>query len=198
VELRPLPAEFDLRGRLVRLRPTVESDLADYERWNVPGLKAWKFDGPWYGWGLDKVIACRRKWLAGDRRPPYHRLEIDVVDRGHAGWVTAYVHADDPHMTEAGIVIVDDSLWNRGLGTEAFGLWVDYLFPAFNLTRLGLSTWSGNPRMIRVGEKLGFVVEGRIRNGCEVRGRFFDRVKMGLLRDEWQARRDGRKTPSQG
>jgi RimJ/RimL family protein N-acetyltransferase len=42
-----------------------------------------------------------------------------------------------------------------------------------------------------VGEKLGFMLEGRIRNGCEVCGRFFDRVKMGLLRDEWQWRRGG-------
>jgi RimJ/RimL family protein N-acetyltransferase len=192
-----MPAEFVLPGRLVRLRPTVESDLADYARWNAPGLKAWKFDGPWYGWSLDNVVERRRKWLAGDRQPPYHHLEIDDDDRGHAGWVTAYVHSNDPHMTEAGIAIVDDSLWNRGLGTEAFGLWIDYLFPAFNLTRLGFSTWSGNPGMIRVGEKLGFVVEGRIRNGCEVRGRFFDRVKMGLLRDEWQACRDGNEGPAQ-
>ena len=43
--------------------------------------------------------------------------------------------------------------------------------------------------MIRVGEKLGFALEGRIRNGCEVGGRFYDRIKMGLLRPEWLARR---------
>jgi RimJ/RimL family protein N-acetyltransferase len=188
-----MQAEFALPGRLVRLRPTVESDIADYVRWNVPGLKAHQFDGPWYGDGsggpLDKVIENRRKWLAGERLPPYRRLEIDAVERGHVGWVTAYVHSDDPHMTEAGIGIVEDSLWNRGLGTEAFGLWVDYLFEAFSLTRLGYSTWSGNPGMIRVGEKLGFALEGRIRRGCEVNGQFFDRIKMGLLRDEWQTRR---------
>jgi len=43
-----MQAEFVLPGRFVRLRPTVESDMADYERWNVPGLKAHPFDGPWY------------------------------------------------------------------------------------------------------------------------------------------------------
>jgi RimJ/RimL family protein N-acetyltransferase len=181
-------SEFVLPGRLVCLRPTTWSDIADYERWNVPGLKSWEFDGPWHGGTLDKVIENRKKWLGGDRMPPYRRLEIDVPDCGHVGWVTAYTHADDPHMTEAGIDIVDDRLWNRGLGTEAFGLWTDYLFDAYNLTRLGYSTWSGNPRMIRVGEKLGFVLEGRIRRGCEVKGQFYDRIKMGLLREEWQAR----------
>jgi RimJ/RimL family protein N-acetyltransferase len=191
-----MQAEFVLPGRLVRLRPTVESDIANYEQWNVPGLKALQFDGPWYGAGsggsggpLDKLIEGRRKWLAGDRKPPYRRLEIDAVGHGHVGWVVAYNHSDDPHMTEAGIDIVMDNLWSRGLGTEAFGLWTNYLFQAFNLTRLGYSTWSGNPRMIRVGEKLGFVLEGRIRRGCEVNGKFYDRIKMGLLREEWQSRR---------
>ena len=191
-----MDTEFELPGRLVCLRPTVELDIADYMRWNVPGLKASQFDGPWYGNGsggpLDKLIENRRKWLAGERLPPYRRLEIDALERGHVGWVVAYNHSDDPHMTEAGIDIVEDGLWNQGLGTEAFGLWVDYLFQAFNLTRLGYSTWSGNPGMIRVGEKLGFTLEGRIRRGCEVKGQFFDRIKMGLLRDEWQARRDGK------
>ncbi len=178
-----------LQGRLVRLRPTVEADIADYERWNVPGLKAWQFDGPWYHETLDRVIENRKKWLAGERLPPHRRLEIDVVEHGHVGWVAAYLHSNDPHITEAGIDIPVDSLWNRGLGTEAFGLWVGYLFEAFNLTRLGYTTWSGNPGMIRVGEKLGFTLEGRIRRGCEVNGQFYDRIKMGLLRDEWQSGR---------
>jgi len=169
----------------------VESDIADYERWYMPGRKSAEFDGPWFrgvaDGSLDRAIERLRKWLGADGQPPYRRLEIDVADRGHVGWVIAYVHSDDPHMTEAGIDIAEDSLWNQGLGTEAFGLWVDYLFDAFSLTRLGYSTWSGNPRMIRVGEKLGFVREGRIRRGCEVNGQFYDRIKLGLLREEWQA-----------
>jgi hypothetical protein len=41
-------------------------------------------------------------------------------------------------------------------------------------------------------EKLGFTQEGRIRRGCEVGGQFFQRIKWALLREEWQARRDGK------
>jgi RimJ/RimL family protein N-acetyltransferase len=184
-----MPAEFALQGRLVSLRPTRESDIADYERWNVRSLKAWEFDGPWYNDTLDRMIENRKKWLAGERLRPYRCLEIDAIEHGHVGWVTAYIHSTDPHTTEAGIDIVDDSLWNRGLGTEAFGLWTGYLFQAYDLTRLGYTTWAGNPRMIRVGEKLGFALEGRIRRGCEVKGQFYDRIKMGLLREEWASRR---------
>ena len=117
-----------------------------------------------------------------------------VDGRGrHIGWVNIYrTMTVDVHMTEAGIIIVEDELWNQGLGTEAFGLWVDYVFEAHNLARLGAATWSGNPRMVRVAEKLGFKVEGRIRNGCEVKGRFYDRIKLGILRSEWEARKNHR------
>ncbi len=179
--------DFVIPGRRVNLRTTVESDMADYERWNVPDLKAWLFDAPYLGDSLDKVIEGRRKWLAGERRPPYSRLEIETTGHRHIGSVSIYGRSEDPHMTEAGIGIYEDELWNRGLGTEAFGLWVDYVFPAHNLARLGVATWSGNPRMVRLAQKLGFVVEGRIRNGCEVNGRFYDRVKLGMLRSEWEA-----------
>jgi RimJ/RimL family protein N-acetyltransferase len=168
----------------------VESDLADYGRWYMPGRKSAEFDGPWFkheAGSVEQAVERIGKWLTRDDQPPYRRLEIDVADRGHVGWVIAYIDSNDPHMTQAGIDIAEDGLWNQGLGTEAFGLWTDYLFETYDLTRLGYSTWSGNPRMIRVGEKLGFVLEGRIRRGCEVKGQFYDRIKMGLLREEWQA-----------
>ena len=181
-----------IRGRLVTLRTTVESDLFDYERWDDPALPAMRSDGPWYpDQSLDRVIASRRRWLAGDRKPPYRFLEVDAADRAHIGWVTAYLRRDDPHMTEFGIGIYEHDRWGGGIGTEACRLWVDYLFEAHGLARLGFSTWSGNPGMLRIGEKLGFSIEARIRNGCEVDGRFYDRIRMGILRREWERVRSG-------
>lgn len=40
--------------------------------------------------------------------------------------------------------------------------------------------------MVRVGEKLGFTVEGRFRQARVVRGEVFDSVVLGVLREEWQ------------
>ena len=179
--------DFVIFGQRVNLRTTVEADIGDYERWNDPGRKSFQFDAPYLGGNMDRVIEGRRKWLAGERKPPYSRLEIETTDHRHIGTVSIYGKSRDPHMTEAGIGIEEDELWNQGLGTEAFRLWVDYVFTAHNLARLVAATWSGNPGMVRVAEKAGFVVEGRIRNGCEVKGRFYDRIKLGMLRSEWEA-----------
>lgn len=176
-----------LNGEIVLLRTTCAEDIADYERWNDPSLKAWETDGPWFDDDLSGLIAGRKKWVESAQLPPYRSLEIDAADGTHIGWVVVYYDKTDPHMTEIGIDIAEDAYWGKGCGKESLELWIDYLFRERNLTRLGFSTWSGNAGMIRLGQKLGFVEEARIRNGCEVKCVFYDRIKKGILREEWDA-----------
>jgi RimJ/RimL family protein N-acetyltransferase len=183
---------FKIEGKLINLRTTRWSDLDDYERWKSSDLKAWQFDGPWYKGKdppLSAVINWRKKWLGGDRKPAYPFLEIETKDNIHIGWVVVYYHEDDPHMPEIGIGIYEDSYWGKGMGTEALSLWIDYLFSERKFTRLGFVTWEGNKGMIHIGEKLGFIEEARTRKSCEVNGIFYDRIKMGILRSEWEERK---------
>ncbi len=84
-----------------------------------------------------------------------------------------------------GISIYEPGLRGSGRGTEALALWTSYLFAATNWRRLDYATWSGNTAMVRVGEKLGFTVEGRFRDARVVRGEVFDSVVLGVLRHEW-------------
>ena len=174
-----------LTGRLLRLRTICPEDIPDYERWNDPSLKAWETDGPWFTDDLTGLIAARKKRLESEQLPPYRSLEIEAGDGKHIGWVVVYYDSTDPHMTEIGIDIAEDAYWGKGYGKQALELWVDHLFRERGFTRLGFSTWSGNAGMIRLGEKLGFSEEARIRRGCEVKGVFYDRIKMGILREEW-------------
>ena len=53
------------------------------------------------------------------------------------------------------------------------------------LVRVGLTTWSGNERMIRVAEKLGMQMEARIRKVRYYDGHYYDSIRMGILREEW-------------
>lgn len=179
---------FKIEGELINLRETIDSDIDNYERWNISDLKAWEFDGPWYDEDLSAVIESRKRWLTGERKPPYRFLEIETKDYIHIGWVNVYHDTCDPHMTEIGIDIADDYYWGKGIGKEVLTLWIDYLFKEREFARIGFGTWSGNKGMIRLGEKLGFQMEGRIRKGCKVKGIFYDRIKMGILRSEWEDR----------
>ena len=178
-----------IEGRRVNLRTTIVKDLDDYQRWASPDMPGNKFDGPWYPPGHSNVPLGRFRFLHGPMTPPFSRLEVELKDYTHIGSVVVQYDKDNPHATEMGIDFPEDIYWGKGYGTEALTLWIDYLFRERGLTRIGFTTWSGNPRMIALGEKLGFSPEGRIRNSCLVDGKFYDLVNMGILRAEWEQRR---------
>jgi diamine N-acetyltransferase len=89
-----------------------------------------------------------------------------------------------------GIGIYDPAYLSQGYGREAIGLMLDWAFRIQNYQRIWLDTWSTNLRAIRCYQWLGFVEEGRQRRQLFVEGEYVDVVIMGLLREEWQARRD--------
>ncbi len=183
--------DFELKGNKIILRPTTLDDMKDYERWNDPTLKSFQYDGPWYknDDNLTKLIEKRKREVESGLTPPYRFLEIYTAQGKHIGWVNAGHNVNDPHATEIGIGISEEQYWGKGLGTETLALWLDYLFREMELTRIGFTTWQGNPMMIGLGKKLGFIEEARIRRSCFVRGEFYDRICMGILREEWEARR---------
>jgi diamine N-acetyltransferase len=59
-----------------------------------------------------------------------------------------------------------------------------WAFDELALNRLWLRVYEDNPRGQRSYEKVGFKVEGRLRQDRFHGGRYMDTVVMGLLRDE--------------
>lgn len=98
----------------------------------------------------------------------------------------------ETHWLCAGISIFDDSRWGRGIGTEALGLWTEWLFGNHpQIVRLDMRTWSGNIGLIRLAKKLGFTQEACFRNARLVDGKYFDGLGFGILRSEWEALHPG-------
>ena len=88
---------------------------------------------------------------------------------------------------EIGIVIYDSNKWSGGYGTTALQIWINLIFQNIDkLEHIGLTTWSGNPSMMHVAEKLGFQKEAQIRKVRYYNGKYYDSMKYGILRDEWK------------
>jgi len=87
---------------------------------------------------------------------------------------------------EVGIFIGEKSLWNKGYGTEAMQLLLKHGFQTLNLNRIALEVYENNPRAVRSYEKVGFVHEGRKRQGMYKDGKYIDILLMSVLRSEWQ------------
>lgn len=102
------------------------------------------------------------------------------------GTVSYYWEHKPSNWLETGIVIYNPDYWNGGYGTIFFKAWVDHLFNTLPLVRVGFATWSGNERMMRLGEKLGMRLEGRLRKCRLYNGIYYDSIRMGILREEWE------------
>ena len=86
---------------------------------------------------------------------------------------------------ELGILMGSPDDRNKGFGQEALRLALAFCWNDLNLNRLTLYVHGHNPAAIHAYEKVGFVTEGRMRQGGYVDGNFVDITVMGLLRHEW-------------
>ncbi len=82
-------------------------------------------------------------------------------------------------------IAIDKEYWNRGIGTEATRLILKYAFEHLNLHKVLLEVYEYNERAIRVYEKVGFKVEGRLRKNRYLKGKYYDVIVMGLLQEEY-------------
>lgn len=76
--------------------------------------------------------------------------------------------------------------FNKGYGSEAIILALNYSFGMLNLHRIELETFSFNKRAIHVYEKIGFKREGIKRDGWFYNHKYYDMVTMSILEDEFK------------
>ncbi len=177
-----------LTGNKVNLRDIVPEDIDDYRRWFSPG-SAWQaWDGPWerYGDWMPKSLESVTRLATTEAPDPRVRLEIETASGRHIGWVNSHWISEACQWRDCGIVIAED-LWERGYGTEAFRMFVDYILNAFDLPRIGMGTWSGNQRMIRCAAAIGLRQEARFADARLIDGKWYDAVRWGITRTEWES-----------
>lgn len=192
--------EYELleKGDLVILRTLVKTDRDHYMRWQTQG--EWRsLDAPWVKSKLEerKDKANKKPTNTQDQSSPEKNASIvdDTVPKKRAviatlenqplGWVNRYRSKNSEKIWCIGIDICEDDYLNRGYGTEALALWVNHLFANSEFHKLCLDTWSFNPRMMKVAERIGFIPEGIQRQMQFWEGEWLDLIHYGMLREEW-------------
>ena len=75
--------------------------------------------------------------------------------------------------------------WGKGYATEAVRALVDYGFRVLNLHRVYATVHPENAASIRVLEKVGMVLEGRLRENFVYDGEYRDSLIYSILEHEW-------------
>lgn len=181
-----------IKGNRVELRPVTAEDM---ERFFI--------------WRNDEEVA---KWAAGSRAATYGNIPLESLQAMYAANVQTANRAENLHQNRFSVYSIDGvhigscdyrdvnlvtrsatigisigakDYWSKGYGSDAIHTLLRFLFLKLNLNRVQLDTWSGNIRAIRAYEKLGFVIEGRLRQNEYVDGQCYDTIMMGLLREDF-------------
>lgn len=150
-----------------------------------------KWDGPYFPHEQISYTQFEEQLLQRINRTGPVSIAVLEVQGQIIGTVTYYWEHQPSRWLEIGIVIYEPAYWSGGYGSEALRLWIGHLFQHLPLVRIGLTTWSGNQRMIRCAKKLGMREEARIRKARFYNGEYYDSVKMGMLREEWEEATQG-------
>ena len=175
-----------LVGEGVELRRHDRANYPLYARWygdeEVWRLTSWAAE-PLHRTAVEQLFEDREKSSMDDsfaihregEEEPLGVISLTNINKANAS-------------AELSVIVGDEKDRDKGLGTEAIRVILRYAFEDLGLRRVGLSVFEFNEEAISAYEKLGFVVEGRLRRAIKRGSGFHDAILMSILRCEWEAR----------
>lgn len=171
----------------VRLRRLEREDLPRMHAYrDNPAVRDWISSGISAPTSLESLTESFERWSGTDVASECW-LAI-ICDGEFVGWCMYKVQAGVNSTAKVGIGLGEE-FCGKGLGTAAMTLLLDLVFTHLGTNRVELFTSGDNSRAVRSFEKVGFQLECRQRERMYRHGRFHDVLIMGIMRDEWFARR---------
>ncbi|HEY3606965.1 MAG TPA: GNAT family protein [Pseudonocardiaceae bacterium] len=174
-----------LRGKQVCLRARHEDDvpILDAELYNDVATRARADSRAWRP--LSPGSSASRYAI----RPPSEDAAcfsvVELAGDELAG--EAVLWAIDNYQRTAHIgMSLRPAFRGRGLAPDIVNVLCHYGFKILGLHRLQVDTLADNAAMIATARRVGFTLEGTLRQGAWVMGTFADEVVLGLLAEEWR------------
>jgi RimJ/RimL family protein N-acetyltransferase len=112
--------------------------------------------------------------------------DVRLRDSGlQIGTMTAFVDRIST-VADIGILIGHHQMRGHGLGREAFGSLISYLFEYQNMRKVTAGTMELNEAMIRIADYWGMQLEGNLKEQEVFEGRGVTIKRYGILKLEWQ------------
>lgn len=175
---------FFITGDKVLLRALEKDDMKNVLKWVNNGKVTYFMvtgQKPSTIYDLEKEY----DGLAGDGKNIMFAM-IDKETGKHIGNIGLYNIRPVSLAAELRIIIGERNMWGKGVGTEACSLIVKYAFDRLNLHKVFLGVNKDNTGGLKCYENVGFVQEGILRDEIYRNSRFYDAVRMSILREEYE------------
>ena len=124
-----------------------------------------------YPYGIDAARTFLG-WIAKQTSPTVWAIEVDGEASGGIG---IELHSDVERVSAEIGYWLGESVWGRGIATEALKAVTVEAFQRFEITRLYAVPFADHAASVRVLEKAGYVREGHLRRSA---------IKDGKIRDQ--------------
>lgn len=175
---------MELYGKKVILRAVEEEDCEMLrELANSP-----EFESKIVGWSFPISKSDQQRWFESCRND-MHRLRYTIVTRedGPVGMLGLQdIDMKNGTATGLGMRIAKKEIRARGLATDAWMTLMRYCFEELRLNRVNGSALADNAISLHVCQKVGFRIEGTMRQAVYKNGKYQDLVIMGCLRSDYE------------
>ena len=184
-------AGYVWEGERVRLRAVEPDDWQTFFDWNRDSDAARSA----YRVPFPRSAEGTRRWAAETalRQPEgdVYRWVIENLAGEMVGSINT--HSCDPRNGTFGYgITIRQEYQRRGYASEAIALVLRYYFEELRYQKASVRAYSFNEPSIRLHERLGFQLEGRLRREVYTEGRYFDVLAFGITAEEFAARDSGR------
>ena len=123
-----------------------------------------------------------------------HNYSIIDLEKNELIGNCGFLDIDNINQTaEIGIFIGNKNFWNKGYGTEAFSLLIDYGFKALNFHNIMLKVYENNKGAIKCYEKVGFKIIGKRREALQRDLTRQNILYMDILQKDFYEKNNGNK-----
>lgn len=179
-----------MRGAVVRLRRTRETDLTALVRWwNDPELAVLQRHSV-LPQAEDSVEDMFRQWSQNSSGQAFG-YSIETREEHPLGGQTLVGHITlwgIDSVVRAGTmsIMIGPEFMGHGCGSDAIAVILRVAFEELHLNKVELSVYEFNARAVHTYEKAGFRREGTRRAAVFHRGRYWSQYNYGLLWDEYR------------
>ena len=183
------------------LRDMTEADIEDDIRGYTVETDWSNWDAPWEPLpDISDADSYRKKELLKLAEPKDKirwGFEIETAEGNHIGTVNSYminenfewisvkdIKPGDKAFRTVGISICESSFCGKGFGTKALAAFINYYLENGE-DEIYCQTWSGNIRMVKCAEKLGFEICKRKIDYREVNGKKYDGLTFKLNKEKF-------------
>lgn len=128
---------------------------------------------------LDRLKAYVESMIADEST--YMFAIHDKASDKHIGNIKLYDVHQNNKTCGLGLLIGDKTFWGKGVGTDACNALADFAFNTLHMRKIWLTAFCNNPNAVALYSKVGFQIEGTLKEHVFSGGEYIDEYFMALF-----------------